>query len=153
MGIDAEHLAGDAQRGFTLMEMMIVISMLGILALMAYPRVATILTHERVNQAAGVVAQDLDRAVSAAARQRRPVRIALGADNQSYTITDRASGATIWQRPLGDDEYHVESVSFSASPVDVFPTGFTSGALTVTVTARGYSRSVSMSTAGWVRVP
>jgi len=49
--------------------------------------------------------------------------------------------------------YRLDSVSFSVSPVDLFPSGFTSSALTVSLWAGGYSRRVTMSRAGWIRVP
>ena len=64
-------------------------------------------------------------------------------------VTSGAVLSTLW---LGPDTYQLDSIAFSASPVDLFPNGFTSSALTVTLWARGYSRQVTMSRAGWVRV-
>ena len=140
--------------GFTILELLIVIVIFGTLSMASWPSVARIVTHSRVNQAARVVGHDLVVAVSAAARQRRPVRLTLDAGSQSFTVSDRASGSTLWQRSLGrDSEYGLDSVSFSTTPIDLFPNGFASSALTVTVSARDYSRLVVMSRAGWVRVP
>ena len=139
--------------GFTLLELMIVILIFGTLSMASWPSVGRILTHSRVNQAARVVGHDLVVATSAAARQRRPVRLTLDAGSPSFTVSDRVSGTTLWQRSLGrDTEYGLDSVTFSASPIDLFPNGFTSSALTVTVWARDYSRRVVLSRAGWVRV-
>jgi len=140
--------------GFTLLELVIVILIFGTLSMASWPSVARIVTHSRVNQAARVVGHDLVVAGSAAARQRRPVRLALDAGNQSLTVSDRVTGTTLWQRSLGrDSEYGLDSVTFSATPIDLLPNGFTSSALTVTVWARDYSRRVILSRAGWVRVP
>ena len=58
------------------------------------------------------------------------------------------AGRAVW---LGPDAYQLDSVALSVTPVDLFPNGFTSNALTVTLWARGYSRQVTMSRAGWVR--
>ncbi|PYO97372.1 MAG: hypothetical protein DMD60_07175 [Gemmatimonadetes bacterium] len=143
-----------AASGFTLLELLIVITFFGLVTAMTFPTVSRITTHSRVNQAALVVGQDLSQALSAAARQRKPIRIARGADQQSITTSDRASGMVLSTRALGPgDAYPLDSVTFSASPIDVFPNGFTSSALTVTLWAGGYSRRVTMSRAGWVRVP
>jgi prepilin-type N-terminal cleavage/methylation domain-containing protein len=139
--------------GFTILELLIVILVFGILTTATFPTIARTVTHARVNQAALVVGHDLGVAVSAAARQRKPVRLAVGADRRSLQVTDRASGAVLQTRALGPEaEYRLDSVSFSANPIDVFPNGFTSSALTVTLWARDYSRRVTLSRAGWVRV-
>jgi type IV fimbrial biogenesis protein FimU len=137
--------------GFTIIELMMVIALLGIFAIIAVPRVNVVIMHQRVNEAAVLVSQDLGRAVSAAATQRRPVRISVGDDQKSYLVTDAIGGDTLWQRTLAEDEFRGTNVSFSESPLDIFPTGFASAPLTVTLQSGNYSRSVSMSTAGWVR--
>jgi prepilin-type N-terminal cleavage/methylation domain-containing protein len=140
--------------GFTLLELLIVIMLFGLITAMTFPTVSRITTHSRVNQAATVVAQDLSLAISAAARERKPIRVARGSDRQSITVSDRASGTVLSTRSLGhDDAYQLDSVTFSTSLVDLFPNGFASSALTVTLWAAGYSRRVTMSRAGWVRVP
>jgi prepilin-type N-terminal cleavage/methylation domain-containing protein len=139
--------------GFTFLELLIVVSILGFLSGLAWPSVSRTITHSRVNQAALVVAHELAVASSAAARQRRPVRIALSADRQSLIVSDRTTGAVLQQRAVGrGTEYGLDSLAFSVTPVDLFPSGFASSALTVTLAARGYSRQVAMSRAGWVRV-
>src|SRR5689334_18791871 len=72
-----------AASGFTLLELLIVITFFGLVTAMTVPTVSRITTHSRVNQAALVVGQDLSQALSAAARQRKPIRIARGADQKS----------------------------------------------------------------------
>ncbi len=144
------HISG----GFTLLELLIVIALFGLITAMTFPTVSRISTHARVNQAAIVVAQDLSQALSAAARERKPLRLAVGLDRQSIRVSERASGSVLATRSLGlGDAYQLDSVTLSASPVDLFPNGFASSALTVTLWAGGYSRRVTMSRAGWVRVP
>ena len=58
--------------GFTVIELMMVITLLGIFAVIAVPRVNVVIMHQKVNEAAVLLSQDLSRAVSAAATQRRP---------------------------------------------------------------------------------
>jgi hypothetical protein len=118
------------------------------------PTISRITTHSRVNQATMVVAHDFAVTLTNAARERKPMRLARGPDKQSITVTDRTSGKVLSTRGLGaGDAYQLDSVAFSVTPVDVFPNGFTSSALTVTLWAGGYARQVTMSRAGWVRTP
>ena len=126
----------------------------GMATALTFPTISRITTHSRVNQAAMVVAQDLSLAASAAARERKPIRIARGADRASITLSERAGGKLLSTRWLGrGDAYGLDSIAFSVSPVDLFPSGMTSSALSVMLWSGTYSRQVTMSRAGWVRVP
>lgn len=136
--------------GFTLVEALIVVALLGLLMAMALPRFSRELRVNRVNQAAQVLASDLERAFTTAARQRKPVRLSWNNSAMQYSISDRASGTVLLARGLGtgNSSFGVLHVSFSASPLDIFPVGFASSALTVTLTAQDYSRRVQMTRAG-----
>lgn len=141
--------------GFTLAELLAVIVILGILAALASPKVYRTVTRSKVNEAAGVIAADLEQAVSLAARQRRPVQLALEAPG-TYTLRDRATspGDTLRLRrrlSMAGDQ-GVESLTFSRTPVQLFPNGSTDGALTVTVSGAGQTRTVTLSPAGQVRI-
>jgi prepilin-type N-terminal cleavage/methylation domain-containing protein len=141
------------QSGFTLLEALLVIVILGVAALIAFPTISRITTHTRLNQAAMVVAHDLSLAMSAAARERKPIRLARGADRQSLTVSDRVSGTLLSTRWLGPtDAYQLDSVSLTVSPVDLFPNGYASAPVTVILWAKGSWRQVAMSRAGWVRI-
>ena len=91
------------RRGFTLPEMLIVIVIVVLLTAMAFPSTAKRLRRGRVNQAAGIIAGDLESAVSYAARQRKPVRITFAPGATSYRIADRRTNDLIRQRELGQD--------------------------------------------------
>src|SRR5256885_3973241 len=140
--------------GFTLLELVIVLVIMGMATAITFPTISRITTHSRVNQAAMVVAQDLSLAASAAARERKPIRIARGADRASITLSERAGGKLLSTRWLGrGDAYGLDSIAFSVSPADLFPSGLTSSPLSVMLWSGTYSRQVTMSRAGWVRVP
>ncbi|MDQ6831410.1 MAG: hypothetical protein M3081_21320 [Gemmatimonadota bacterium] len=130
--------------------MAITLALIGILAMIALPSSATALAHSRVNRAASMVAVDLDLALSQATRQHGPVQIAL--TGSTYAFTTRA-GDTLHVRSLGtDSEFSLESVTFTPTTVEVFPTGLVSGQLTIVMLKDGYSRTVTMSRAGQVRI-
>ena len=138
--------------GFTLPEMLIVIVIVVLVAGMAFPATAKAIRRGRINQAANVVAADLESAVSYAARQRKRVRIVHAPGAKSFTITDKA-GNVIRSRELGQQsEWKVAALTFSVAATEVFPAGVTSGALTVQVGDGSYTRRVRLSRAGLVQV-
>lgn len=141
-----------SKTGFSILELVMVMGIMALMAAIAIPKVAETMRHNRVNRAAMLVAGDLQTAFSVAARQRAPVRVSLNTSNFTYTIAVRSSGAAIRARALGStSEYQLSSLAFSPATVDIFPTGISSAALTVTVTSGDYSRQVTASTAGLVR--
>lgn len=141
--------------GFTLAELMAVIIILGILATLASPKVYRTVTRSKVNQAAGVVAADLEQAVSLAARQRRPVQLSLESAG-TYTLRDRATSPgdslRLRRRLNMAGDGGVEVMTFSRTPVQIFPNGTTDGQLTVTVSGAGQSRTILLSPSGQVRI-
>jgi prepilin-type N-terminal cleavage/methylation domain-containing protein len=151
------HPASPARRafrhGYTLPEMLIVIVIIVLVVAMSFPVTARTVRHGRINQAVNVIAGDLETAVSYAARERKPVRIAYAPGATSFTIAERNTGTVLRRRELGiDSEWRVSAISFSSGTVDVFPAGITSGALTVQVGDGSYSRQVRLSRAGLVQV-
>ncbi len=142
------------RNGFTLPELMTTVAIGAIALLMAMRPAATYIQHTRVNRASAVVGGDLDMARSIAERQRTPVRLAFDSVAGQYTLTNRATGAVISKRAIGaSSDYNVRTIHFTPAVTDFFPSGLTSGSLTVTLNAGGYSRQVTMSRVGLVRLP
>jgi Tfp pilus assembly protein FimT len=133
--------------------MMVTVSMLGIMVGMVAPNVSKDISHSRVNSAARVVAGDLEQALSMAGRQRRPVRVVIDGSSKEIRLIDRVSGQLISRRALGDlSEYKLYSVAGSPSTVDLLPHGVATASTIVTISAGGYSRTVTMTRGGHVRV-
>lgn len=132
--------------------MLIVVVIIVLVAGMVFPATAKTIRRGRINQAANVVAADLESAVSYAARQRKPIRIVHVPGAKSFTITDRSTNV-IRRRELGQEsEWKVAALTFSTPMVEVFPAGITSGTLTVQVGDGSYTRQVRLSRAGLVQV-
>lgn len=137
------------------MEMLLVIVMLGLLSAILMPRVSRITTHAKLNEAAGVIAGDLEQAVSLAARLRKPVTVTYLSGGK-YTIRDRATSpndSLRLSRDLGlTGDQGVATIAFTPTTVTIFPNGLVSAALLVRLTtADGFSRHVTLSPAGLVR--
>jgi len=140
--------------GFSLIEVLVVVVILGIMAGIAGPAMAVMVRHNRVNRATMVITSDLQNAFAVAARQREPVRIQADSVGRSYQFVDRKTGAVLRIRTFyGDNsEYLLNSLVFTPAIVDVFPNGVSSAALTVKLANGDYSKQINASTAGFVRI-
>jgi prepilin-type N-terminal cleavage/methylation domain-containing protein len=139
------------RRGFTMIESLIVITAIGLLTAVAVPKIGRQIRSYRVGRATVVVAGDMENAFSMAARERKPLRLTLSGG--TYTLADRTGGTTRLTRNLtADPDFGVASMTFSTSPLDVFPSGVASAADTVTLTNGTVSRQITVSKAGQVRV-
>lgn len=144
---------GACRAGFTLVEMLLTVSMLAILVGMAAPNVSDQISQSRASRAAQVVAGELETALSLAGRQRRPVRVVFDDSQKEIRLIDRASGMLISRRLLGGlSEFKLTGVAGSPSTIDILPQGVATSGTIVILSASDYSRRVTMTRAGQVRV-
>ena len=140
--------------GFSIMELLVVIGIMGILAAMTGPAISRIVRHQRTNRAAMVITADLQNAFAVAARQREPVRIQADAASRSYQFIDRKSGNVLRIRTFYGDtsEYRLSSLVFTPTTIDVFPSGISSSPVRVDLANGDYSKVITASSAGFIRV-
>jgi type II secretion system protein H len=81
-----------ADAGFTLIEMMIVVVIIGIAAAMAVPMISSGASFQ-VRSAANLVAADLEYAKSMAISRGQPYKVVFDATDESYQIKDSADTA------------------------------------------------------------
>ncbi len=140
-------------RGYTFVELAIVIAIVGILTSLALWRMGPGLLQARVNRAAWTLAADLQYAQLMAARQRRPVVVIVLPALKSYTIRDQASATVFRQRFLGQDtDFQLDTLTATPVTVEVFPTGVARETTTFRVAVRGYDREVRLTRAGQIRI-
>jgi type II secretion system protein H len=141
-------------KGFSLFELLIVVVILGIAATMVGPAMSRIVRHQRVNRAAKIIVSDIQNAFAVAARQREPVRIQADATTRSYQFIDRKTGAVLRIRAFYGDtsEYRLSSLVFTPTTFDVFPNGISSAAVTIALANGDYNKTITASTAGFVRL-
>lgn len=142
------------RRGFTVLELIMVVSIMGILVSIAGPAISRIVRHNRVNRAAMVITADLQNAFASAARQREPVRITADAATKSYQFVDRTTGEVLRIRSFYGDtsEYRLSTLNFTPATIDVFPSGVSSTPIIVDLANGDYSRKITASTAGFIRM-
>lgn len=136
--------------GFTAVELVMTLVILGIIAAFGYPKMAETIRHTRVNQAVQIVAADLGVAASMASKDRRPM--SFEGRSGDYVIRDRSTGVVRFRRTLGARSEWGLTLRFEPSMVQFFPSGMTSSPLRVVLSTRGYGRQVQMTRAGFVRV-
>lgn len=145
--------AGQRRNGFSMLEMLTVMIIIALLIAIAVPKMARIIRHERVNRAAQVLVADLQNGFAMAGRQRAPVRLQFNGSTLTYTFTDRATGVLYQTRVMNKaSEFGLTSLSATPTTIDVLPNGIASAAFVVNLAQGDYSRQVTASTAGFVRM-
>ena len=109
-------------RGFSLIELMVVVMIGGLMAKLSIGRIHDLMSQQRVAHAATAVQNDLEAAFQIAGRNRAPVRIWWDATVQQFSITDRAGTMTFRKTTLSRQAYGFASnaVAVSTSPLEVY---------------------------------
>jgi len=141
-------------KGFSIFEIAIVLVVIGILAAMTGPAMSRIVRHQRVNRASTIIVSDMQNAFAVAARQRLPVRVQGDAPSRSYQFVDRRTGTVLRIRAFYGDtsEYRLSSLVFTPTTFDVFPNGVSSTPVTIFLANGDYNKTITVSTAGFVRL-
>jgi Tfp pilus assembly protein FimT len=141
-----------------MMEMLVVVSIIGVMGTLAAGRISQTMTQQRVLRASQAIRNDIEAAFAIAARNRQPIRMAWSASAMQFSVTSR-SGATVYRRTnLASSTYNLSSsnISVSSSPIEIYPNGLAADTLLFTVSAtrsgKTHSRRVHVSRAGLVRV-
>jgi len=150
-------MRNSAKKGFTLIELMIVIAIIGILAGILAPNLKNYMAQRRLNGAARQVMGDLMAARMKAVSLNQRVKVSF-IDSHQYEIWNDANSDGTVDNDEGDDiakdihqDYH--DVTFSATANPVFqPRGTVSPGTTVTLTNSSGSRYVKVAIAGRVMI-
>jgi prepilin-type N-terminal cleavage/methylation domain-containing protein len=147
-----------ARKGFSLMEMLIVVILVGIIMSLAGVRVSAMITQQRVVRAASTIQTQMETAFALAGRNREPMKIVFATSSGAITVktTNRAGTTTFGTTDLKQLGLSNGNVTASASEITVFPNGFASDTLSIKVlvirNGATYQRIVRMSRAGLVKV-
>jgi type II secretory pathway pseudopilin PulG len=136
-----------------MLELALTLCVIGIITAMMVPKIGRVVQATRLNREIAIVAADLEQAFTLAARHRKPMRLSCTCGTQTYTIADRAGGTVRLSRRLGADaDLGTLTLTFSATPVDIFPSGVSTAPDTVRITSGISTRAVVLTTAGQVRI-
>jgi prepilin-type N-terminal cleavage/methylation domain-containing protein len=151
---DARARRVSAPRGFTFIEMMVVVTIAGILGGLSIGKISAYMTQQRVIKASASLTNDLQQAFIIAARTRKPVRVVLDTARMELSITDRAQASAMRKRSLsGAYGLTSKNISFYPSvPLEIYPNGLAADTMAISLRASGTSRYIRVSRAGMVQV-
>ena len=141
--------------GFSMLELLVVLVITGVVTGLSMSRFSAYLAHERIAKAAIGIADDLRMAFAIPGRIRRPVRIWCDTTKMQMTVTDRAQSTTYRKTAFGS-RYNLNSANVAYYPssawVEIFPNGFASDTMVITLSASGYTERIKVSKGGMVQV-
>jgi type II secretory pathway pseudopilin PulG len=140
-----------------MIELALTFTVIAIMAAMMIPKFGRSMQATRVRRQTAIVAADFEQAFTLAARNRRPMRLTCDCANQTYTVADRSDGTVRLSRRLGaDSDLGTLTLNFNTTSndqtIDIFPSGVSDEQLTATITSGASTRTVTLSTAGHVRI-
>ena len=143
------------RRGFSIVELFTVLVIMGVVGALSMSRFSAYLAHERVTKATVGLADDLRMAFAVPGRIRRPVRIWCDTARMQMLVTDRGQTTTYRKTAFGS-RYNLKGTNVSYYPssawIEIYPNGFASDTMVITLSSNGYSRSLKVSKGGMVQV-
>jgi prepilin-type N-terminal cleavage/methylation domain len=153
------HPRSDVRRnGFTLVELLIVLALIGIVASIAIRSVGDTMRRDRVVKLSAVLSTDLEQAFALAGRQRAPMRILIDSAKRTFSVASRADTTLKYRtRQFVTGDMAVDYISANRSALDIMPTGLSTDTLRLTIgiyskNGTTYDRTVRMTRGGLVRV-
>jgi prepilin-type N-terminal cleavage/methylation domain-containing protein len=147
------------RRGFTMLELLLTMTMIGLVSLMAFNRVGSMMTQWRVARAAQAYGEELQSAFAIVGRDRRPVRITVVktpvTGEMELRLTNRAGDTIYRRRNFGrSSAYKLDLINLTPSlnSLLVFPPGLAADTLSITILRDGKYRRVRMLRGGLVQI-
>lgn len=149
-----EGRSGTSPRGFTILELLIVVTMIGLLALVSFGKTSAILTGWRVTRASQALAEELQSGFAVVGRNRKPMTITLDTVKMELRLSDR-NGVVYRRRNFGPSSpYRIERKDLTASrySVEVYPPGLAADSLSFVIHRLGTARRIRMLRGGLVQI-
>ena len=141
-----------AAAGFSLIELLLVVVILGLLAAAGLPKINLITRKEKATRAVYQVQLDIERAFAIAARLRKPVRLVFTSSSRLYQVVDDVGGTVRLTRRLDrNSDIGVDLIETRPTSITINPNGVASDTLNVEITSINTTRQLSMTRVGLIR--
>ena len=140
--------------GFTVVEMLVVMLIVGTIAAITLPKISAINTQNKVQRAANVLESEAQQAFALAGRNRKPVKFVWNSGTLQLQVTDRV-GTTIYRKTglgSGTFGFAASEVTIYPATLTVFPNGVASDTLFMKISKSGFSKTVRVSKYGMARI-
>jgi prepilin-type N-terminal cleavage/methylation domain-containing protein len=140
--------------GFSLLELLIVLSMMSLIGMMAIGRTSSLMTQWRLTRAAQAYGEELQSAFALVGRSRKPMTITLDKVKMEVRVSDR-NGVVYRRRNIGTTSaYKLDPADVTASRLvlEVFPPGLAADSMSVEFSRQGKYRRVRLLRGGLVQV-
>lgn len=147
------------RRGFTMIELLIVMSMIGIVVTMSMGRTSRMIDGWRVNSASQAIQNDLQSAFALVGRNRKPLVLSIDTAKMQLRLMSRSGADTFRLRALGaSSTYKLAASNLKVYPatipttLEIYPPGLASDSLSIIISKGGASRRVRMLRGGLVQI-
>ncbi len=145
--------------GFSMLELLLVLSMMALVGIMAFPRTSSMITQWRLARGAQAIAEELQSAYAIVGRSRKPITITVDKAKMEIRLSDR-NQIVYRRRNFGiTSAYKLDSLDVKANGdsinnrvVEVFPPGLSADSLSIELSRQGKYRRVRMLRGGIVQV-
>jgi prepilin-type N-terminal cleavage/methylation domain-containing protein len=143
--------------GFTIIELLIVLTLIGLVAMISIRSVGDTIRRDRVQKALAIVSTDIEQSFALAARQRAPIRLLIDSTRKTFAAADRADTTMKFRtRQFATGDLALDYISTSSASLDVMPSGLSTDTLNVRfgIYSRNgtrYDRTLRMTRGGLVR--
>ena len=144
--------------GFTVVELLIVLALVGLVASIAIRSIGDTIRRDRVQKAAAIISTDLEQAFALAGRQRTPVRLLFDSARKTFAVAERADTTLKYRtRQFATGDLALDYLSASRNNLDVLPSGLSADTLSLRLgiyskNGTTYDRTIRMTRGGLVRI-
>ena len=150
--------AGKGNVGFSLIELLIVLVLVGIVSAISIRSVGDTMRRDRVQKAAAIISTDLEQAFALAGRQRAPMRLLFDSARRTFAVAERSDTTLKYRtRQLATGDLALDYISVNRTTLDVMPSGLSTDTLSLRLgiyskNGTTYDRTIRMSRGGLVRI-
>lgn len=147
------------RHGFTMIELLIVMGLIGIVVTMSMGRASRMIDGWRVDSAARAMQNDLQSAFALVGRNRKPLVVQIDTAKVQLRLMSRSGADTFRLRAFGkSSSYKLSGSNLKVYPVttpttlEIYPPGLASDSLSVIISKGGTSRRVRLLRGGLVQI-